>query len=65
MPDYEYHCTACNSNFVITRRMSVASDPLTLPPGCKLCGSTSTLRVYDSPDVVYHGSGWAGKDEQD
>ncbi|MDF1553385.1 MAG: zinc ribbon domain-containing protein [Deferrisomatales bacterium] len=64
MPIYEYHCTACDENFEVSRK--ITEGPLAACPSCH--GKVEKLISQSS--FVLKGSGWyktdyAGKGKKD
>jgi len=48
MPQYEFICRKCNSEFIVECIMSEISD---LKPCCKLCNSKKTARKFSAPII--------------
>ncbi len=53
MPYYDFICTKCGKHFEDFKSFDQADDP-ELCPDCK----AEAKRVFEAPEVVFHGSGY-------
>jgi putative FmdB family regulatory protein len=55
---YFYQCQDCLKHFeIVISGFGVRADL----EYCPNCQSTYVKRIYDMPEVIYKGEGWAGK----
>ncbi len=53
MPEYQYKCKKCNTNFVIVK--SMLDTVITF---CPTCASKEVQKIYSPVNVVYKSSGF-------
>ncbi len=60
MPEYDYQCKLCNTEFAIIKHMLESVSVY-----CPKCRSIHVKRIFGKPSIVYRGKGFYTTDSRE